>query len=240
MVKEFGDSLIHCGLPPFAGIGHHYAGLALFKYGHGNCQKALLHFERAMSLCPPCYRSRVLLSIASTAGIIEKDDSRYYQTCQSVASLSDDLYSYAQARQALAIGLGKDGKHEQAAAELESLYRLVSSRSDLLYLPADIANSAAEELRLTGKLWLAKEYSDEAMRSPYAPSYPEWMETQAQINERQAVKRMVAVFRHPKPTRDQIVLADAWAEHDEFLRRHHDQFDLGSVIALTRYAQGLL
>src|SRR4051794_3588912 len=73
LVRQYAESLSHCGLPAFAGVGKHYAGLAAL--GHGDCAKALLYFEQAIRLCRPCYRARVLLSIGSALGLAENDDS---------------------------------------------------------------------------------------------------------------------------------------------------------------------
>jgi hypothetical protein len=238
VLEHLSRKLVNCGLRSYAGKGHHLLGLQIFRYGDGDTVKALWHFEQAMRLCQRDYRARVLLSIGRTFAVQEGDDSKYIRACELVCSLSDPL-AVLQARQALAIADAEDGKHSRALARLLDLIPMTRSAGSALYIPANLYNSIAEEFTATGNLEAAKQASDEAMSSPYAPAYSEWKETAIKIDKRMSRKNVVA-FRSPGITAEEREFGAAFYDHTEFMLTEGQGLMAKQVRQVTDYARGLL
>jgi hypothetical protein len=178
LMKDFGGKLISCSLPAYRAIGHYYTGMAVADVGHGDCLRALWHYEQALKSCPAHFLPRLLLAIGSVSGFIERDDSNYRKACLLVSSLSPDVDTFIEAQRGLAI---LDDNRSRGLERLLSLYPMVKQGS--LHIPADWANSVAVELLAAGKVEEAKAASIIALASPYAPFNPEWHKTAKDIEE---------------------------------------------------------
>lgn len=175
-MKRYGSRLIVCKPPAYRALGHYYTGVAIADVGQGDCEKALWHYEQALRLCPEAFRPRVYLAIGSLHGLMSKDESEYRKACALTSRLTGDVDTFLEAQRGLAI---LDDNRERALNRLLSLYPMV--RKGSLHLPAEWANAVAEELRIAGKVEEAKQASDIAMASPFAPTNDDWKQTARDI-----------------------------------------------------------
>lgn len=228
-MRVAGGNLIESGLRPYQGIGHHVMGLAESRSGMGDCLKAMWHYEQAVRLCPKRYQPRVLLSLASASEFIEGDNTKYIHVCECL-SRSVDLPTQVEARRALAIQDSKDGKPGRSIERLLSLYNFVKGKTDLLWLPADVANSLAYELLKAEIFEAAKDAISETKQSPYFDSNPDWQDTAEQIAAPRANLVAFTAAQTPKER--------AWANLRTTLKANYPRYSVADIAALTARAVG--
>jgi hypothetical protein len=154
------------------------------------------------------HRPRVLLTIGQTLRLA--GDVHLAQVLiREAGALAATHYDYLTAHQAnkeMAIFQSLDGDHYGALRTLEKSYPLIKSLSKQ-YAPLrfDHLNSVATEMGEVGRLEEAHRFISIALASPFAPAYPEWLETRAELLEkgRGASRSIVPVVGMPH---DNVIL----------------------------------
>ncbi|HSF24288.1 MAG TPA: hypothetical protein VLE20_08690 [Blastocatellia bacterium] len=93
-----------------------------------------------------------------------------------------DPVSFCVARRMTAVIRSMEGDHQGALSDLEQMLPLARVvRSVQPYAYYDYLNTLAVEMCAVGRLEEAKNVSEIALASPFAPAYPEWRETHQEI-----------------------------------------------------------
>ncbi|MFY9611068.1 MAG: hypothetical protein WAU45_20955, partial [Blastocatellia bacterium] len=167
-------------------VGCYYQALYIQRFGRGDVVEASRSLERAAENAKPRYRARAMQSLGSNAfhkGDHELALSLYCEAARFAASNSIyDAYAGLGTQKMVAVIKSEEGNHRGALALLENLFPLAQSMRLLQpHVYYDYLNSLAVELCAVGRLEEAKNVSEIVLASPFAPAYPEWHETRAEI-----------------------------------------------------------
>ena len=184
-------------------IGRYYQALVINRNGHK--YQALSLFEAVADLAPRHYRARALQSLGGVHHELGQPDEalRFYPDALRMASSSNnrDLLTTLLVDLEMAWYKSETGDHRGALVYYEKLSPLVRivSRENPLYFYF-YHNELAVEFAELGRLAEAGAACAIALASPFAPAYPEWSATRAEIAaKRQAASRsVVAIHRAPE------------------------------------------
>lgn len=172
---------------PLSFIGDYHQVAHLYKQGHKD--KALEILDLVRNFAPREYQGKSLL----TVGGIHQLEGDYDEAMKVrlVASKSETLSVVLDAALGIAALLGARGKHANAVEYLEGILPLASKLGPVpLYF--DLLNSYAVELGEQGKTDEALKVIKPVVSSPYVSYYPNWLETQQEIEGKS--KRSIVSF----------------------------------------------
>lgn len=173
----------------YEAVGRYYQALCVQKLGYGDAEQAANLLERVTGIAPPGYRFRAMVSLAANSCNQRNNQTALsrYNEAGRYAFLSGlhDPYATIVAPRMVAVISSDEGDHRGALAQLEKMFPLAHSmRSAAPHIYYDFLNSFAVELCAAGRLEEAKNVSEIAVASPFAPAYPEWVETREEIGLR--------------------------------------------------------
>ena len=165
-------------------VAHHYKSL---KHDESNADsdsatKTLIH---AADRCPAEYTARIILAVGKARhGAGDHSEAlRYYaEACKSARG--NDALSRMYAVWNVAMVDYDCGLHRNGLSKFEGLFPLVSAlshRYPVLYY--DYLNNLAALLSENGRIEESRHAIRIAMASPFADRFPEWRETQREIEE---------------------------------------------------------
>ncbi len=178
-----------------------YQGLSLERRGEADGARQIL--ERVVEVAPPEFKARALQGIGATyRDRGDLDAAISYWSAAGKAARGCDPFALIQSRKMIAIGRGIQGDHKRSVLDLENIFPLVQGVAK--YYPAlyyDILNALAVELGEVGRLNEAHDALNIALASRYAPAYPEWSETRAELEAKrtEATPSVVAVSQPLEP-----------------------------------------
>jgi tetratricopeptide (TPR) repeat protein len=213
-VEQISHLLMNAPLPSeYQSIGEYY--LACCVRRQGRYDEAHVEFERLAEspTTPLKFRARALQAIGAICFTTGKplEALRFFSQATQVASpkYGNDLSTATYAQFMVAITKSMNGNSAEALADFRNLFpavRLVALEHPLILY--SYANSVAVELGEIGRIEEARQASQFAMQSAYAPLYPEWRETRDEIalKSRRASAFTVAVSARPAELNNVIPL----------------------------------
>lgn len=173
----------------YEAVGHYYQALCVQKLGHGDAEQAANLLERVTEIATPKYRLRAMVSLAANSCNQRNNQTALSLYCEAgryaFRSGLYDPYATIVAPRMAAVISSDEGDHRGALAQLEKMFPLAHwMRSPEPHIYYDYLNSFAVELCAAGRLEEAKNVSEIAVASPFAPAYPEWRETREDIELR--------------------------------------------------------
>ena len=124
------------------------------------------------------YKAQALLMRAAIEGYQGNTESEFYFYTEALKT-HPDLSEYIKALIAIAVIKSKEGFHNAALKELESLLPLIRYAEPLVYF--DFLNSYAVELNEVGRKQEARNVIKHVLESPLIIAYPEWQETAEEV-----------------------------------------------------------
>ena len=211
----------------FEVAGQYYQALCIQRFGRGNLEQAARMIERVAEYAAPRYRVRALISLGANS--FHKGDSQsalsLYCEAGRLASLDgmDDPYATIHIQKMVAFIDSLEGNHRDALALLENLFPLARAvRSSQPHVYYDYMNSLAVELCEVGRLEEAKNASQIALASPFAPAYPEWRETREEIELRGCrASRATVAFSRRTPEVENLVCLPVPERQGSASRQEH-------------------
>ncbi|MFP5265657.1 MAG: hypothetical protein ACLGJB_27555 [Blastocatellia bacterium] len=194
-VKEIGQILFNFPLKQYSSIGVYFLGVALNSCGNGNQNEAKKMFELVTDTAPDKYKAKAILSLAAVSFNTKAYDAALYfynETIKATPLSSSSIH----AARTIAVLKGMEGRHNAAVKDLENYYPLIKYAAPHVYF--DYLNSYAVELGAVGRIDEARNVSRIVLASPFAPAYPEWQDTHADLNLKQKRRSTVTVTRPRK------------------------------------------
>ena len=186
-VRGAAQILANIPIKQYQAIGLYYIGLC--EYRHGQISKDV--FERVAEEAPDEYRVRAMQTLSLIEGRKQDCASELYWLVESL-KVSPSVESF----RGIAIVKAKEGYHQSAVKDLESLYPLVKHAEPINYF--HYLNSLAVELGEVGRKYEARNICHHVLASPFAIAYPEWRET---AEELKGPNRSFAAIDSPTPAR---------------------------------------
>src|SRR5437867_2997068 len=181
-------------------IGLYYQALNLNRGGRGDTIHAESLFEKVADSASLKYvaRAMVALGINAVAAADYKTALSHYREATLLLTrdrILDPVTLYM-TRRMTAVVRAMTGDHRRAVADLERIFplaRLASSQQPYAYY--DYMNTLAVELGEVGRLEQASRASGITLASPFAPAYPEWLETfdEIRVKQQRASRSIVSV-----------------------------------------------
>lgn len=212
--EQISHILMNAPLPTeYRNIGQYYLACCIKRRGESDAARVRLERLAESPATPLPFRARALQAVGiihQVAGDFQ-EALRFYLPATDAASTrhGNDLLTTTYARWMMAAVRGISGDNAGALADLEKLLpivRLVAPEHPwTLY---GYVNSLAVELGEVGRLEEARRASQFALRSAYAPLYPEWHETRDEIawKSRRASASVVPVPARPAEPDNVITL----------------------------------
>lgn len=180
--------------------GRYYHALCVQNFGLGDAERASRLLGPVAGNAPPRYRARAMISLAANSRNQGDNLSALPLYCEAARFASRnglrDPYVTVHAQKMAAVITSENGNHHDAVTLLENLFPVAHHmRSSQPHVYYDYLNSLGVELCEVGRLKEAGNISQLALASPFAPAYPEWRETSAEIalRSRRASRSVVAV-----------------------------------------------
>ena len=158
--------------------------------------------ESIVEKSTPVYRARAFQCIGATYFESGQPNQAlpFYVTAGKIAA-DCDLVTAVESQKMISVVRSIHGDHKQALALLEKLFPLVRALGK--YYPVtyyDFLNSLAVELGEVGRLNEAKAACSIALASPFAPAYPEWIESRDEIKTKRtsATPSVIAFSQAPE------------------------------------------
>ncbi len=196
-VEELSQLLSNIPIKSFQATGHYFLAVAANSMGNGDQDKARELFELVADTAPQQYKAKAMLSLAALSAHKSNFDSELYYFVEGLKA-STDLVTTLSAHQGIAIIKAKEGYHKSSLRDLENLHslmRYVPHKNQIVYL-----NSLAVELGEAGRMDEAENVSRITIASPFAPYYPEWQSTFAEIRSKHKSRSTIAMsLQEPQP-----------------------------------------
>jgi hypothetical protein len=141
------------------------------------------------------YRVKALLSRGAFEGYqgnLETASYFYLEAARAKPTLSE----YIIAAKSISFIKSLEGFHKSALKDLDNLIPIMRYAEPVVYY--DFLNSYAVELGAAGRAYEASNVSSIVLASPFAPAYPEWQDTYADLNLKQKNHSSITVPRLPK------------------------------------------
>ncbi|MFY9608021.1 MAG: hypothetical protein WAU45_05320 [Blastocatellia bacterium] len=190
-VLEEVSHLLVSGLLPrqYEPIGRYYQAVCIQRFGRGDVERAEGLLERVAANAPLRYRARAMISLAANLRHKCDNESALTLYCEAARFASrnniSDAYAALGTHKMVAVINSENENHRGALSLLENLFPLAQMmRWAQPHLYYDYLNSFAVELCEVGRLEEARNASQIVLASPFAPAYPEWHETRAEIELR--------------------------------------------------------
>lgn len=184
-------------------IGLYYQALNLNRGGRGDTVHAESLLEKVADRASLKYVARAMVALGINAVAVADYQTALSRYREAMRILTRDRLldpvTFYMTRRMIAVVRGMTGDHRGAVADLEKMFplaRLASSQQPYAYY--DYMNTLAVELGEVGRLEQARRASDITLASPFAPAYPEWLETfdEIRLKQRRASRSIVSV-PHP-------------------------------------------
>ncbi len=165
-VNEAARILINLPSKEYQAIGHYYLGWCEFmKRGDAKAE-----LERAADYAPARYRALAMYSLAAIEARKQNHEAELSWFLESAK-----IYPSLDVIRGIAVIKSKEGYHQSALKDLESLLPLLRYAEPFVYY--DILNSLAVELGEVGRKYEARNVIKHVLESPFIIAYPEWRET---------------------------------------------------------------
>lgn len=173
-LEDLGTILSNIPIEEYQHIGQYYLGWCGYRKG----QNTQASFETVVEQSD-AFRTKAFLSLAGLeiANSNYSDAVRFYQ---EAAKWSQNPSTFILAAKGIAVFKAQEGSHETALKELQALYPIARYSTDRVYY--DYLNSLSVELCETGNITEAQNVSRIVLASPYISAYPEWRETDNEID----------------------------------------------------------
>jgi tetratricopeptide (TPR) repeat protein len=198
-------SRILMGLPVDAArqIGLYYYAINIKRRGRINEAQRLL--ETVADNAPPTYKARAIQGLGAVQHDLGHLDEALRFQLEALRMASDrnahELQTALMARWEISLLRYLDGDHRGALSDLESLSPLVNllAKQEPFHLYG-YCNDLAVVLGDLGRIAEAEATLEVALRSPYAPAYPNWAETRQELEAKRtsATPSVVAVTQTPE------------------------------------------
>ncbi|PYP82169.1 MAG: hypothetical protein DMF61_27120 [Blastocatellia bacterium AA13] len=187
-VQQISELMLGLPIPEqMKAVARYYQGVSLYR--QREFDRAQQVFEHAVEEVAPEYRGRALHSLGLTYYDRSQTDRAVLLFLEALkAAKGYDPLTTIGVHWNLAIDHSIQGDHKRSVADLENLFPIVQAvtgRSAAFY---NYLNSYAAELGEVGRLEEANAVLNVALATPFAPAYPNWNRTQAEL----AAKRRVA------------------------------------------------
>jgi tetratricopeptide (TPR) repeat protein len=189
-VRELSKLLLNFPIKEYQLIGQYYVlwcGCRERNYKAGILENVI---EQSQT-----YKTRALQSRAA----IEVYQGNFTDALRFYAEsfkTSPSVSEYIETTKAIAFIKSVEGFHDLALKDLEGLIPILRYAEPFAYY--DILNSYAVELGEAGRAYEASNVSSIVLASPFAPAYPEWQDTHADLNLRQKRRSTVTITRTRK------------------------------------------
>ncbi|HSF23089.1 MAG TPA: hypothetical protein VLE20_02600, partial [Blastocatellia bacterium] len=199
-------------------VGNYYQALCVQNFGLGDAEGAANLLGRITEIGPPRYRIRALISLAANSRNQRDNQTALSLYCEANRYASCvglyDAYAAVLVPRMVAVINSDDGDHRGALSLLEDLFPLAQTmRRAQPHVYCDYMNSLAVELCAVGRLEEAKNASEIALASPFAPAYPEWHETRYEIElRRRRASRSTVGVNHPVTVTAEPIASNASPE----------------------------
>lgn len=184
-------------------VGDYYLALSINRGGHGDTVRAGRLFEKAADSASLHYRARAMLALGSNYFVAgeHKTALSFYSEVMRIAGRGSgfDPVTLYRAVRTTAVIRGMDGDHRGSVSDLERIFPLARIASSVLpFAYYDYMNALAVELGELGSLERARHTSAMALKFPAIGAFPEWQETFADIEAKQASasRSVVPVRQH--------------------------------------------
>ena len=176
-IKEVGELLSNFPLKQYQYIGQYYLVVSMCRNGQADILEVRPLIEKLATIGPIQYRARAMQLLAATYGTQRNPEQELYFFVESLKTKASTFLGL----RGIALLKAKEGYHEQALKDLESL------RSFARYMPPhiyfDYLNSLAVELAEAGRKYEARNVIKHVLESPLIIAYPEWIETAEELKE---------------------------------------------------------
>jgi len=181
-------------------IGLYYQALNLNRGGRGDTVHAESLLEKVADSASLKYVARAMVALGINAVAVGDYQTALSRYREAMLILTRDRIlepvTFYMTRRMTAMVRGMTGDHRGAVADLERMFplaRLASSQQSYAYY--DYMNTLAVELGEVGRLEQARRVSGITLASPFAPAYPEWLETfnEIRLKQRRASRSIVSV-----------------------------------------------
>ncbi|MFP5265251.1 MAG: hypothetical protein ACLGJB_25475 [Blastocatellia bacterium] len=194
-VKEVGRMLSNIPIKSYQAIGNYFLAVAFNNKGNGDQDKARKLFELASETAPAQYRGKAILSLGAVSFNTRDFDSALYYFKETLKMGGVSVASM-EAIRGIALLHATDGSHGRAIKDIESILPVIRHAPAHTYF--DVLNSLAVELGAVGRIDEARNVSRIVLASPFAPAYPEWQDTHAELNLKQESRSSVTITRPRK------------------------------------------
>jgi hypothetical protein len=182
----------------YRSIGRYYHSFILSLEGRTDEARTLL--EKLEVEVPCWYRGRIIMSLAG----LEFDNGDFQSALPlyievghaATAKGMHDLFTLTETQRQIAVLKSVSGDHNGAVAHLEKIYalaRTVGSQHPAVWYA--YRNSLAVELGEVGRIEEAQYMIKPLLQSPFAPAFPEWIETgdELTLKSRKASRSFIAI-----------------------------------------------
>lgn len=172
-VEAAGLMLSNMPLKEYRDIGHYYLAWCEYKRG-SNTNNAQDTLEGLADKAPIKYRHLSLSTLAAIEARKQNTEMELFYALESL-KLSPDLSGAVEVLRGIAVVKAKEGFHTKAIKDLENLMPMAMHAKPLVLYSC--LNSLATELCEVGRKGEARNLSQHVLASPFAPAYPEWLQT---------------------------------------------------------------
>lgn len=194
-VEQIADVMLHFPLPGFDAIGLHYAGVCLMFRGRYAEAKAVL--EAVVGTGPVRYQGRTLHALGTTLNKQGRTDAAQAFFVAAARLAPNDLLVLAESHWEIANIRAREGSPQRALRDFERIGPLVRILGNQYpRLRFDFLNDVAFALGEACQVEEALRLSSIPASSPLAPSFPYWIETKRELEEkREATPVLVSISR---------------------------------------------
>lgn len=216
-VEQASDILLGLPLPrEYKSIASYYKAFCIKRRGQSDEARTI--FERVVDEVPFGYKARTILGLGGVAfdrGDFKSAMPLYIEGGRMALRAREfDPLAIFSAQWAIAILKGIDGNHKGALADLEGMFPLArAANSSYPTLYYNLLNSFAVELLESGRIAEAQNVSRIVLASPYAGAYPEYRDTNTEIEMKGRCASRSIVFIKQYNLDAQNVVQMPLAEH---------------------------
>jgi tetratricopeptide (TPR) repeat protein len=189
-VRELSELLINYPIKEYRLIGHYYIVWCDGREAKYNTDLLERIIEQTTA-----YKTEAMSSLAAFEGYQGRIDASLYYYTEALKT-SPSFSDYIVLIRSIAALKSVEGFHESALRDLENLLPIIKHAEPLVYY--DFLNSYAIELGEAGRNDEARNVSSIVVASPFAPAYPEWQDTYADLNLKQKRRSSVTITRQGK------------------------------------------
>jgi hypothetical protein len=194
-LEELALMLSQISIKDYRAVGNYFLAVATKSKRSADQDEARRLLELTVDTAPDTYKGKATLLLGALSfNRREMDSALYY--LQETIKTGKLSAAGIQAIRGVAILKAIEGDHAQAVRDLENLLPVMKYAPAHIYF--DLLNSYAVELGEVGRVQEAHNVSRMVLASPFTFAYPEWRETNDEINLRGYKSRSTVspVYRH--------------------------------------------